>query len=186
MQIFLQDENFTIHYWDWRDPNQRRSLFQSNRLGEHNMVTSAVTGELFANDVWQTVCWYNGSGNIARPDHRICDPRVSTGDLQRCPDKAICAANYEGWPSDDDVQTALAEQMYDSQQYNKVSPEGFRTLVEGFQVVDRCDSDSVRGRDLCTNVDIDGRQKGLQRLLHNTVSCGMLVTCCYCGNNCQV
>ena len=69
MQIFLQDENFTLHYWDWRDSNQRRSLFQSNRLGEHNMVTSAVTGQLFDNDGWQTVCWYDALNRIGFVTH---------------------------------------------------------------------------------------------------------------------
>jgi len=167
MQIFLQDENFSLHYWDWRNPKQRRSLFQSNRLGEHNMFTSAVTGQLFDNDGWQTVCWYNGSGGVSRPEpHRICDPRDNTGPLQRCPNKTTCEANYTGWPSSDDVKAAVNEQDYDISGYNKFSHGGFRNLLEGFKVVSSC-GNSIRGRDLC--LEEDGMR--LERLLHNTVSC---------------
>ena len=169
MQILLRDDTFTLHYWDWRDLNERTSLFESNRLGAHDSSSSAVTGQLF--NGWQTVCWYNGSGNIPRPDNmqRICDPRVPTGPLQRCPNKATCAANYDGWPSSTDVQTAVDMRSYDESPYNKVPTGGFRGYMEGFKVINRCDN-SIRGRDLCTDETINGMPKGLQRLLHNTVS----------------
>ena len=170
MQILLRDDNFTVHYWDWRNENERRSLFRRDRLGEHDSSSSAVTGQLF--NGWQTVCWYNGRGNISRPDdmQRICDPRVPTGPLQRCPNKTQCAADYEGWPSSQDVQSAVGKIDYDISPYNKVSKEGFRPYMEGFQVVDQCDNESDRGRDLCTTITINGVLKGIQRLLHNTVS----------------
>ena len=162
LQILLRDDNFTIHYWDWRDQNERTSLFRNDRLGAHDTQTiSGVTGDLV--NGWQTVCWYNGSGNISRPDdrQRICDPRVRTGPLQRCPNKTTCAAGYDGWPSSTDVQTAVGRGNYDEPQYNKRPTGGFRGYMEGFEVVNQCGS-SIRGRDLCTD--------GIQRLLHNTVS----------------
>ena len=163
MQYLLRDDNFTVHYWDWRNENERRSLFRHDRLGAHDSNSSAVTGQLF--NGWQTVCWYDGSRNVPRPDdmQRICDIRVSTGPLQRCPNKTTCAADYVGWPSVDDVQTAVGSSMreYDISPYNKKPNGGFRGYMEGFEVVDRCDS-SIRGQDLCMD--------GIQRLLHNTVS----------------
>ena len=168
MQVYLRDENFTVHYWDWRDPNQRRSLFRSDRLGEHHMTTAAVSGNLVANDGWTTVCWY-ASGNAPTPEQNICNPGTPTGPLQRCPNNITCAANYEGWPSYNDVEIAVGKQDYDRPNYNTYSPEGFRGFMEGFQVVPRCDN-STRGQDLCTNEAIADGKEGLQRLLHNTVS----------------
>ena len=176
MQNMTGDDNFTVHYWDWRDPNERNSLFTRVRLGEHRMDTAEVEGPLF--DGWQTVCWYNGSGNVTHPEpeHRICDPNVTTGPVQRCPNERTCEPNYEGWPSYEDVQNAVDKQDYDLPNYNKYSPaegsrEGFRGFMEGFQVIDECDRSTILGRDLCTNVNIEGVGiKGLQRLLHNTVS----------------
>ena len=162
MQVFLNDDSFTIHYWDWRYQNQRTSLFQQNRLGGHDTQTiSGVTGQVGR---WQTVCWYDGSGNIPRPDNmqRICDPGVPTGLLQRCPNKTTCEADYDGWPLPDDVQAAVRKSTYDEPQYNKAPTGGFRGYMEGFEVVNRCDSSTIRGQDLCIG--------GIQRLLHNTVS----------------
>ena len=169
MQYLLRDDNFTVHYWDWRNENERRSLFRHDRLGAHDSSSSAVTGQLFSG--WQTVCWYDGSRNVPRPNdmQRICDPRVSTGSLQRCPNKTTCAADYDGWPSSTDVQTAVGMRSYDESRYNKEPTGGFRGYMEGFKVINRCDN-SIRAGDLCTDVTINGMPKGLQRLLHNTVS----------------
>ena len=163
MQHFLQDETFTVHYWDWRNETERTSLFQSNRLGAHDRISSAVTGELV--DEWRTICWYGGnaeSGDI--PDHRdnqnICDPSSDTGLLRRCPDKERCAANYSGWPSYQDVETAVGMEEYDRSPYDRLPCKSFRNYMEGFHP--GCDS-GTRGVDLC--------ESGYQRLLHNTVSC---------------
>ena len=159
MQHFLNDDNFMVHYWNWTDQNQRTSPFQENRLGGQDTQTiSGVTGQVGR---WQTVCWYDGSGNIPRPDNmqRICDPGVPTGLLQRCPNKTKCEADYEGWPSSQDVQDAVGMNSYDEPPYNKTPTGGFRGYMEGF--ANGCDS-GIRGQDLC-----DG---GIQRLLHNTVS----------------
>ena len=163
MQHFLQDDSFTVHYWDWRNEAERTSLFRSNRLGAHDSSSSAVTGELV--DEWQTICWYGGnagSGDIpdCRDNQNICDPSNDTGLLRRCPDKERCAANYLGWPSYQDVQTAVGIEEYDRSPYNILSCESFRNYMEGFHA--GCDS-GTRGVDLCEN--------GYERLLHNTVSC---------------
>ena len=171
MQYHLNDDNFTVHYWDWRDPNERRSLFRRDRLGEHDSRTSAVTGRLFED--WPTRCWYNGSGDVLPPVENICDPRNDTGPIQRCPDKERCAANYTGWPTYQDVQDAVGMGQYDMPDYNAFST-GFRNYMEGFLVVDQCDSETDRGRDLCNTKTIDGTTENVQRLLHNTVSCEIL------------
>ena len=174
MQHFLNDDNFTVHYWDWRDPDQRTSLFESNRLGAHHPQNSTVTGDLV--NGWRTICWYNGSGGVSRPsaNQNICDPRNDTGPIQRCPDKERCAANYTGWPTYQDVQDAVNMTQYDMPDYNAFST-GFRNYMEGFLVVGQCDNETDRGRDLCNNKIIDGTKEKVQRLLHNTVSCELCV-----------
>ena len=147
MQHHLQDDTFTVHYWDWRYPNERRSLFRRDRLGEHDSQTSAVTGDLV--NGWQTICWYDGSGGVSRPsaNQNICNPRNYTGLLQCCPDKTHCADSYSGWPSSQDVQTAVSMGQYDMSDYNAFST-GFRNYMEGFMVVGQCDDQTDRGRDL--------------------------------------
>ena len=168
MQHFLNNDTFTVHYWDWRKEDERTSLFESNRLGAHNSVTPQVTGDLLLNG-WETICWYSRNGNMNRPEQNICNPGTPTGSLQRCPVKTACAANYSGWPSYDDVRTAVSMGEYDWSPYNRYS-QGFRNYMEGFHIVDQCDV-QTRGQDLCMSVTINGTDKGLQRLLHNTVSC---------------
>ena len=170
------DENFTVHYWDWRNPDQRESLFTSDRLGAHAHNNNRIAEEhMFSR--WQTVCWYGGSTNAENTEPSgICNPNVFTGPLQRCPDARTCAADYEGWPSFADVQTAVGMQDYDHANYNKYSPRGFRGFMEGFQVLDRgCDTNTARGRDLCEVESVEGVDKGIQRLLHNTVSCELCI-----------
>ena len=183
MQILLRDDNFTIHYWDWRYPNERTSLFRTDRLGAHDTQTiSRVTGDLV--NGWRTICWYNGSGDVSRPraNQNICDPRNDTGPLQRCPNKTHCAANYAGWPSSQDVQDAVGMGQYDMPDYNAFSI-GFRNYMEGFLVVDQCDNETDRGRDLCNTKIINGMEEKVQRLLHNTVSCELCVINSYQAEN---
>lgn len=165
MQDLLQDENFTVHYWDWRYPDQRTSLFKRGQLGaRYNDTNSTVVGDLF--NGWETVCWSKNRDGVPTPSNSICDPTKMTGPLQRCPDKDKCDPDYAGWPNDTDVSVALEKSQYDNKNYDPTATESFRNYMEGFKVVDNCNVSDERVRDLC-NV-----KKGcsLQRLLHNTVS----------------
>ena len=98
---------FRIPYWDWRKEEQTddNSPFKSNRLGEtvNNNGLPQVHGDLhstFLNN-WQTICWEK------EKSYGICNPQVSTGQLQRCPMKESCSSKNELWPSSDNVNNTL-------------------------------------------------------------------------------
>ena len=168
---------FRTHYWDWRKETQEAisddtEIFVPNRLGERrNNINSQpqVHGDLFEGG-WDTICWYNGSGNVIMPKGTICDPRIKTGPLLRCPlaqddKKDPCDRFNPDWPSRADVEKALSKQQYDTQPYNKrASEESFRNFMEGFDSsvsIDDCRSDPLC---LC-----EGGMP-LKRNLHNLVS----------------
>lgn len=122
---------FRLPYWDWRIEMQRSSegvsseeLFREDRLGATRNVSGfpRVFGALFDN--WDTMCW------LLPGD--ICDPRVSTGLLQRCPFTGTdpCSSNNPDWPTDQDVQNALSFDVFDVPNYNLFSPAGFRNFVD--------------------------------------------------------
>ncbi len=73
---------FRIHYWDWRRGSRSHELFQMNKLGRsitNQNGQSQVSGDLVS-DGWDTICWYNGSGNAKGT---ICNPNIKTGPLLR-------------------------------------------------------------------------------------------------------
>ena len=170
---------FRIPYWDWRKDEQRdekNSPFQSNRLGEtvNNHGLPQVHGE-FLNS-WETICWQKVNKTLD-----ICNPLVSTGQLQRCPLKEeSCGSKNELWPSIKDVETALSLKAYDNPPYNRKATDSFRNQLEGFKLLDDDEFQTCRDNKLCkcdagkfdcTKSD-DGIQPGdpIQRLLHNSVS----------------
>ena len=126
-------------------------IFVCNRLGERQIVNSQpqVHGDLFDGG-WNTICWYNGSGNVVMPKGTTCDPRINTGPLLRCPlldNKDPCSRNNTDWPTRADVDKTLSKQQYDTQPYNTLaSEESFRNSMEGFHSsvsIDDCRSDPL-------------------------------------------
>ena len=149
---------FRINYWDWRDQN-RAELLTADKLGANVNGQSELQGVLF-DAGWDTICWYNGSGGVMTMRGTICDPRVNTGCIQRCPiiDGINPCKSPNNWPTSDNVEDALTKAFYDTETFNPEATEtSFRNLMEGFEVVEDCGNNQ-----LCI--------RNNQRHLHNTVS----------------
>ena len=80
IQLAIGDPMFRFHYWDWRDPDQHDALFMEDRLGKS--TNSVVEGIIFQN--WPTLCW----NETTKLPGEVCDPRVETDPLRRCPGTA--------------------------------------------------------------------------------------------------
>lgn len=174
---------FRIPYWDWRKDKQsdNSSPFKSNRLGEtvNNTGLPQVHGIMhseFLNN-WETACWRKEN------NYDVCNPSISTGQLQRCPLKESCGSDNELWPSDKDVQTILSLQEYDTPPYNKIAANSFRNQLEGFKPLSKDSIEFCRENKLCTCKFEDSEDNNctesdsgpqftipIQRLLHNSVS----------------
>ena len=157
------------------------SPFQLDRLGKTmNMNNEPVVqgDEKFPSN-WNTICWEK-----VNQSHNICDPRINTGRLQRCPFTGEpCSSRNPLWPSDKDVQKVLSLKSYDASPFSEKSPNSFRNLLEGFKPLSNDSIQSCRDDKLCLCAvgdqmckSRDGLQSGdpIQRLLHNSVS--------YCSN----
>ena len=172
---------FRIPYWDWRKEEQTddNSPFKSNRLGEtvNNNRLPQVHGDLhsaFLNN-WQTICWEK-----SEKPYGICNPQVSTGQLQRCPMKESCSSKNELWPSSDNVNNTLFLEEYDNPPFDKTATNSFPNRLEGFMPLSNDEFQTCRENGLCKcddgnadcTVSNDGTQPGkpTQRLLHNSVS----------------
>ena len=172
---------FRIPYWDWRKEKQtdNNSLFKSNRLGEtiDNNGLPQVHGDLYSEflNSWETICWQRQE----TPSHEICDPRIQTGQLQRCPlmgESKPCSSTNDFWPTDKDIQTALSLQAYDKPPFNKMAKNSFRNYLEGFLPLPNDDLQACQDNKLCmcdtgnSNCTENGSGNPIQRLLHNSVS----------------
>lgn len=141
IQAMLQDmgrrtdyHTFRLPYWDWRIEMQTSSmgvsteeLFSENRLGATRNVSGfpRVFGSIAEGGGWGTICWPLTSS-------KICDPRVNTGPLQRCPFTGDnpCSISTPGWPTDHNVQNTLSSDTYDAPPYNFLTTDGFRALSD--------------------------------------------------------
>lgn len=122
---------FRLPYWDWRSEVQNsfglkaEDLFTANRLGETRHVGGfpRVFGALYDGG-WDTVCWLQLG--------QICDPRTSTGPLQRCPfvGEYPCTSGNPDWPSQQQFIDAMAFDIYDAPPYDITSMDGFRSFVD--------------------------------------------------------
>lgn len=122
---------FRMPYWDWRSEMQKspiglpsEKLFTEERLGTTEMVDGypRVKGLMFDN--WSTMCWRS---------IKICDPRVSTGPLQRCPYLAgsnPCNSSNPDWPTNHDVRHILSMEKYDIPAFNMFCEDGFRGYID--------------------------------------------------------
>ena len=124
---------FRFPYWDWRGEVQRsfglssEELFSETRLGVTRNVSGfpRVFGTLFdPPEGWDTICWLQLL--------RICDPRVSTGPLQRCPFTGTdpCSSNNPQWPSVQNVIDAMNIDEYEAPPYDIFSRGGYRSYVD--------------------------------------------------------
>ncbi len=139
---------FRLPYWDWRSEIQTsigvksEDLFSENRLGETRNVTGfpQVFGTLY-NGTWETICWLQLG--------TICDPRVNSGPLQRCPFTGTdpCLSSNPDWPTLQNVNKALDFDEYDAPPYFfSSSDSAFRFFVD-FSVNN--DTEACRNNRMC-------------------------------------
>ncbi len=123
---------FRLPYWDWRIEMQNSSiginsdeLLSETRLGATRNVNGfpRVFGDLVEGG-WDTICWLQPG--------TICNPRESTGPLQRCPFTGTnpCSSSNPDWPTRKDVENALSLEVYDAPPNNLLSTDGFRNFVD--------------------------------------------------------
>ena len=162
MQILLNDDSFTVRYWDWTVPENRNVLFVSNKLGE-SAANGTVTGDLMSS--WYLVC-VDSTGTAVR--ERVCDPTTTPGNhrVVRCGVNAQCGSTH--WPDEANVKRALN----DFKNYrttanpniaNKYDTMSFSNYFEGFAVDDECDVPESDKPLLC------GSDPVIRRRLHNLV-----------------
>ena len=140
---------FRLPYWDWRVEVQRsfgvssEELFSENRLGATRNVSGfpRVFGALFEAG-WDTICWLQ--------PFQICDPRINTGPLQRCPFTGTdpCSSSNPDWPTVQDVIDAIRMDEYDAPPYNLFTRNGLRSFVD-FEIGDPTNSSDV---EKCRNI----------------------------------
>ena len=172
IQIHINDHTFRLPYWEWTDPSQRVTPFQTDRLGANvrrdvnGTQVTVVEGDLFDNN-WETYCWEDMSKYKSHTTIPICDPTTPSGEiLRRCPRETFCDMNNRNWPSVDDVKHALSIDTYDASPYNRTvkgTNTSFRNYMEGFIV----DPDNCGTDDMCSKGKDDNYYT---RKLHNTVS----------------
>ena len=157
-------------------------IFVEGRLGETRANSNGqpqVFGDLF-DEGWDTVCWYDGSGNVPAPSGGgICDPAIRTGPLLRCPfnpdsSRDVCSFDNPDWPTREDVRNAIGKPIYDTENYGRITTEeSFRNFMEGFDVgvsVEECAASALCRCGEAVDCDSDANEAPLQRRLHNTVS----------------
>ena len=134
---------YRLPYWDWRREIQTsyglpsEELFSLNRFGETRNISNrpVVFGDL-AED-WTTIC---------HATVQICDPRISTGPIQRCPfigNPILCHSSNPDWPSIQDVNKLFDVEDYAVAPYDFFSVGSFGALVDLPLVtdVDECRED---------------------------------------------
>ena len=143
----LDYASFRFPFWDWRAEIQNSTgtrsdeLFTEGRLGATRNVSGfpVVYGSLIGSG-WDTTCWLTLN--------QICNPNLSTGPLQRCPFTGTdpCNSNNPDWPTIEDVNQALALDLYDTAPYNIVSVGSYRSFVDfriGMLTVEECLNDRM-------------------------------------------
>ena len=104
---------FRLPIWDWRREIQTsyglpsEELFTLNRFGETRNISNrpVVFGDLV--DGWNTVCHFT--------PEEICDPNISTGQVQRCPfigNPILCHSSNPDWPNMQEVNRAIEAEYY--------------------------------------------------------------------------
>ncbi len=116
----------------------------------------AVSGYFGSTETWPLVC-------LEASETVLCDPSNPTGKLSRCPSPAECEKTDERWPSQNELNIAIDMDEYDAELYSRFTLTGFRNYMEGFETNGCSDDDDI----LCSG--------GIQRQLHNVVSCPILL-----------
>ncbi|KAL5509473.1 hypothetical protein EMCRGX_G004856 [Ephydatia muelleri] len=102
IQIMINDDSFSLPYWDWTKPENRKSVLSNDWYG--SSVNGNIQGRFAA---WQTICWNKADLTCDRKGI-LCDPTITTGLLRRCPVDAACNENSRLWPTQRDVDVAAS------------------------------------------------------------------------------
>ena len=192
MQVMLDDPDFRLYYWDWRETAQREDIFDPKRLGQ-NSADGTVTGFLFDESNWIPKCWYDKKNtNNDMSDTNICDPDKEYENahaIRRCPNddstENICRSNNQLWPSYDNVTAALDIKTYDASPFDKFvtgvdtgdrTGTSFRNYVEGFiPTVKPTSTEICDCSDYCAEKENNGVHYCVERTLHNSVSLTIII-----------
>ena len=158
MQILLNEPSFTIRYWNWTNPNDRTSIFSSNKLGT-NSNDGTVNSKYYGGNYWKSVCWFPSDST---KNSQTCNHTDSDGirPIIRCPSPAQCADDYPKWPTQEIINRALNLSSYSRGPYNKYSENTFSNFLEGYEPSPSGDRE---------NLEINSGD-GIARHLHNLVS----------------
>ena len=190
MQFELDDPNFRLYYWDWRETAQREEIFDTKKLGQ-NSADGTVTGFLFDESNWIPKCWYDNN-IIMKNEMNICDPdkeHENAHSIRRCPNDDstpnICRSKNPLWPSYDDVNAALDIKTYDASSFDKFvtgivtgdrTGTSFRNYVEGFiPTVKPTSTETCDCSDYCAEKEKKGVHYCVERTLHNSVSLTIII-----------
>ena len=166
MQILLNDDSFTVRYWDWTVPENRDALFKRDRLGESG-DDGRVTGDLMSE--WFIVCAFTTGQAL---NISVCNPTITPADrnVYRCGEADNCF--HSGWPDQANVERSLRDfdnyrTSTDPQIANKHDKMSFSNHMEGFANDDNPDCDNIQNKKdqrlLC------GKEPFIRRRLHNLV-----------------
>jgi hypothetical protein len=157
IQAMLQERGrqdyykFRLPYWDWRGEIQRsyglpsEELFTFSRFGEtrNDSNRPVVFGDLVGND-WSTICHATVQ--------QICNPRISTGVMQRCPfigNPILCHSSNPDWPTLQEVNEVIELRRYDAEPFDISSGPSLRATAD-FPFVDS--TEECRQDTYCTCV----------------------------------
>lgn len=123
----LNKPNFKLYYWDWRVREDITKLLNHDRFG--SILDGGEIDGGFG-DNWRTVCWQRES------TYANCDPYTEVNvypTLRRCPTREYCLSPNSTWPTDEEVEMALEEDVFDMMPYNVQASGGLRNYLEGFK-----------------------------------------------------
>ena len=169
--------NFRIPYWDWRRESQlldsgmsAEELFSENRFG-NTVITNGLPIVYGAYSNWDTICW----GVFGE----VCNPRESTGQLQRCPVPDRCTSSNPDWSGNEDINAALNFDDFDLPPWRQdAASDAFRNFLD---VKFGSDFDACREDRLCVcmpfgdpSCDAEDIRSTVTLQLHLSV-CGLLL-----------
>ncbi|XP_066263915.1 tyrosinase-like [Branchiostoma lanceolatum] len=126
---FVEDEDFTIPYWDWRDLDECGDVCTDDFLGATFQGFSGrlSNGSVFSD--WQVICTRDDEYDELRT---VCDGSPE-GPLLRNPGTV---PDYSTLPRWQDVQDVLKLDQYEPPPYDRSANFSFRNTLEGFAAPD--------------------------------------------------
>ncbi|XP_078512435.1 tyrosinase-like [Lissotriton helveticus] len=128
LQKLSGNKSFCLPYWDWTKDGDTCGVFTDDLMGRVGPNGTILAPSCFAD--WKIAC---GNSN----DYSFCQQDDDAS--QRAPLRRDPAATNQ-WPTAAEVKDTLKWPVYDRHPFNEMSPECFRSTLEGFM-------DAATGRD---------------------------------------